>query len=286
MSSIPQSIIATLCYSDIFDYPLTEQEIFQNLISEKSVPEARLHQAISVLCNQQRIHQSGNYYLLPNRNKIIKVRAGRQKPSLSKEIKARSIAAAMVKLPFVRAVFLTGAVAVNNAPVNDDIDIMIVVAKQSLWTCRLFVSAWLDMHHLRRHPGDQSVSDKICPNLFLAEDALKIDGSLRNLYTAHEVVQTKPLADPDNLFESFLIQNKWVTKFLPNSTIPAKRQQIIPTRPAPHQVEKYARILQEWYMKSRKTREITSPDVAYFHPRDTGAMIQAAFLQRLKQYAA
>jgi len=284
MSSIPQSIIATLCYSDIFDYPLTEYEIVQNLISETPVPEAQAYQAIELLSKQQRIHQLGDYFFLPHRDKIIKVRTGRQKPSLSKEIKARSIAAAMVKLPYVHAVFLTGAVAVNNAPVNDDIDIMVITARQSLWTCRLLVSAWLDMHHLRRHPGDQSVSDKICPNLFLAQDALKIDKPLRNVYTAHEVIQTKSLADPHNLYESFLVQNKWVTKFLPNSVIPVKRQQTIPTRHAPHYVEKCARNLQEWYMKSKKTREITSPDVAYFHPRDTGAMIQAAFQQRLKQY--
>ena len=60
------------------------------------------------------------------------------------------------------------------------------------------------------------VSDKICLNLWLDETALSLPRNQRNLYTAHEVVQVKPILDRDYTYLKFIIANLWLKNYLPN----------------------------------------------------------------------
>lgn len=105
---------------------------------------------------------------------------------------------------------LSGARAMNNASLADDIDLMIITAENRLWLTRLLVS-FLLFPWLRR---GQKISRRLCLNLWLDESALVI--KTQNLYTAHEICQLKPLYNRDQTYQKFISANLWYKQFLPN----------------------------------------------------------------------
>lgn len=125
----------------------------------------------------------------------------------------------IAKVPFIRLLGVTGSVSANNAKKNDDIDIFIITAPHTLWITRPLVLLYLEIKGIRRRRktpiNDQK--DLICPNLWLDSANLKINKQDQNLYTAHEVLQVKPLFDKSQTYQRFLKTNRWVKRFLGNA---------------------------------------------------------------------
>jgi hypothetical protein len=115
-------------------------------------------------------------------------------------------------IPWVKLVALTGARAMNNASLADDIDLMIITAENRLWLTRLLLVILL-FPWLRR---GQKISRRLCLNLWLDESALSL--KQQNLYTAHEICQLKPLYNRDQTYQKFINANLWVKTFLANWT--------------------------------------------------------------------
>ena len=286
MHPLDYAIIQTLCYADIFDYPLTDSEVHTRLISphKTSLIQTKIH--LQSLLAEQKISQTKSLYHLPNRKQLVTKRHTRERISLQKIQTAQSIAAKLAQVPFIEAIFLTGAVAVHNATQKDDLDILILSSPNSVWTCRFFTTMWLELHGMRRRPKDTITPNKVCANVILALNYLATPKKLRNLYTAHEVVQIKALYDPHHYEENFRHVNQWVTSYLPNVHIPSisrKTKHIINESPA--YIESIAHHLQLRYMSSKRTRETITPNTAYFHPRDTSQYVLAQLAKRLKQYS-
>ena len=192
----------TIAYADIFDYPLTDQEIDRWLIkgdTSGSDPE---------------VVKTDHFYHLKGRQKIITLRRQRQRFSGLKWPRVRGVTKILSLVPTIKLVAVTGALAMNNSDKDDDIDLMIVTSKNRLWLTRLLASILL-FPHLRGGRMDSSkVANKLCLNLWLDETTLAI--KRRNLYIAHEICQAKPVFDRDNTYQKFIAANLWYKKFLPN----------------------------------------------------------------------
>ncbi len=68
------------------------------------------------------------------------------------------------RLPFTRAIMLTGSVAEGRATELSDIDFFIQVEPGHLWSTRFFVTALLQLIGLRR--TDHQIAGRICLNWF------------------------------------------------------------------------------------------------------------------------
>lgn len=195
----------TLAYADIFDYPLTKDEIHTWLIKGDSFAPAKV---------SPYWRQSGGYYYLTGRRKIVVLREQRFRASQAKLTKLKKLVFIFKFLPFIKLVCVTGALAMKNCDADDDIDLMIVTAKNRLWLTRLVVSLLL-LPHLRGGRMDSSkVADRICINLWLDETALAI--KQQNLYIAHEICQTQPIFERDDFYNKFINANLWYKNYLPN----------------------------------------------------------------------
>ena len=193
-------MLKTVAYADVFDYPLTAKEIKQWLIKGESFTK-----------------DSPYWNYLPGRKNLIFLRRRRERFSRLKWPLAYRAAKILRIIPWVKLVAVTGALAMNNADKNDDIDLMIITSKNRLWLTRLLASILL-FPHLRGGRMDSSkVSNKLCLNLWLDETALAI--KQRNLYIAHEICQAKPIFDREGTYQKFIAANLWYKKFLPNWTI-------------------------------------------------------------------
>lgn len=198
-----QTILKTLHYADIFDYPLRFEEI------QKYSVETLAVEVLKEILSQM---GSGPYYCLPGREEIIELRKRREVYSQPKLKKARKVAALLKFIPWIKLIGVTGALAVENSDPGDDIDLIIVTAPKRLWLTRGLVVTFLRLTGQYRRPG--KIKDKICPNLMLSKDAL--DFPDHDLFTAHEIVQMKPIYDRENTYQQFLQANRWLKDFLPN----------------------------------------------------------------------
>jgi predicted nucleotidyltransferase len=243
-------------YHDIFDYKLTK-------------PEAIKWQYIN-----QKVTVSG----IKNKGRLQ-----REKYSQAKLLLATKAAKIISKIPTVKFVGITGALAMNNAGRDSDIDLMIITSTDTLWLTRLCVYYSLFTNHYSlRRPKANKEKDMLCINLWLDEQDMKWSKADRNIYTAHEIAQIVPLVNKNNVYEKFLWQNRWILAYWPNAVQISSKQYVVSsmqknilhsTSYILQLVEYLAFKLQYLYMKPKITREIVTLTRAIFHPNDWGKVV-------------
>jgi len=187
----------------------------------------------------------------------------------------------------------------GNAREKDDIDLIMIVKSRTLWASRLLATALVEMLGIRRRPGEQQVKNKICLNMFLAKNYLRLPPDERDFYGAHELLQMKPLWQREDSYKQFLRANRWVKSFFPDawSDKISEREFSLPTMKSSYFslgvypvtfilrfFEWPAKIIQLKYMQRHRTSEVVTDGVLRFHPRDARPWVKRAFAARLARY--
>ncbi len=217
-----QSILKTLAYFDIFDYPLTKEELYRWLWSTGSA-DFKLDYTdfvgkLSKLVEREFLvgDKDGFYFLKGRKNTIAK----RQSiiPILENKMKiAKRAAKKMRWIPFVRAVFVCNTVASGGVSEDSDIDVFVVIREKRIWLTRLLATLTLSLYRLRRN---RKVSkDKICLSFYVTDDHLDIENvaiSGEDIYLVYWLGQLVPIYDPENVLGDIQKANQWAKKFVPN----------------------------------------------------------------------
>ncbi len=288
MQSVHQQLIATIAYADVFDYPLTDEETRRWMISLTTSKIATRIPGID------RIREgSKTYHLLHGRKDILSLRANRHRIAQDKWRFVRSVTRSLQWIPTVELIGVTGGLSVDNAKSEDDIDLFFIAHRGTLWMTRLLVTIASEIMGIRRRPGDHAVADKICLNMFMAEDALGLAPGDRDLFSAHEVLQMVPIWEREGSYRRFLQANEWVKWFLPNAWRDNVKHRESRVRRSSVSVfflmllglcEPLARELQLRYMRRRRTAEVITPGVLRFHPKDARVWIKKKYRARLRRY--
>jgi hypothetical protein len=208
-ADLEQSILETVAYADLFDYPLTAAEIHRYLYHWPVAPAVVNKQLENGRLVPRYLSQTNEFYTLVGREAIVATRLERRRAAHGLWPEARRYAQHIAQLPFVRMVAVTGSLAMGNVQNNADIDYLIVTADTHLWVCRAFVIALVRLaarHHI-----------ELCPNYFVSQRALQFPE--QNLYTAHELVQMVPLFGLP-VYDQMRQLNQWTARFLPNAAGP------------------------------------------------------------------
>lgn len=205
---IAQAILQNLLYADLFNYPLTADEIHRYLPGIPVSPDT-LHTILADGFARQALVQADGFYALPGRSEIIPLRQRREALAERLWARARRYARLIAHLPFVRLVAVTGTLAVGNVEAEDDIDFFIITVPGRLWLCRALVIGVVRLARL--------LGDELCPNYFLSERMLELTD--RNLFTARELAQMVPLYG-SAAYHRLRAANAWTSHFLPNADAP------------------------------------------------------------------
>jgi len=198
------AIVKTLIYFDIFDYPLSENDIrnfVAHYISDEAFALALLHLSLDKI-----IFRVGEFYSLQNNRQRAEERIQgnlRAQPLL---VKAARIGAFLYKFPYVRAVAVSGSLSKNYADKKADIDFFIITKTNRLWIARTVLHLFKKLTFL---VGRENF---FCMNYFVDEDELVIPEE--NIYTAVEIVTLLPLAGTFTL-NKFFEKNNWTRNWLP-----------------------------------------------------------------------
>ncbi|HEY2720170.1 MAG TPA: hypothetical protein VGI82_00505 [Chitinophagaceae bacterium] len=198
------TILKTLAYFDIFDYPLTELEIKN--FGGHFLDENEFRSVIRKLIFVKAIFRISEFYSLRDDLSMAKKRAEGNRRAQELIPRAIQIGAFLYKFPYIKAVAISGSLSKNYADAKADIDFFIIARSNRLWIARTFLHLFKKITFLygRQH--------FYCMNYFIDEKALKIRD--QNIYSAMEVVTLLPAAGPDVLREFFRV-NGWTKDWLP-----------------------------------------------------------------------
>ncbi len=199
-SQLENAILETLAYSDVFDYPLTLDELHRFLTTPATMAEIQ-----KCMLGMKNIAFANGYYFLAGRSEIVDIRKQREGNSRKAYHRAMFYGRILGSLPFIRMVALTGSLAMLNLSQHRDMDYLLVAKPNRVWTARAFALLFARITRL--------LGDVICPNVIISENAL--EWNERNLYTAREFAQMIPISGRDVL-RNLRVVNKWVEDVLPN----------------------------------------------------------------------
>ena len=265
-----KSEVASIFYHNIFDYPLTLSELEKWKVGKR----------VKLLRKKMPLVESKNgFYFLKQSASIIVRRKKRERASEKKLLIAKKAARVLSRIPSLKMIGVTGSLAMKNAGEDSDIDIIVITQKGTLWITRAL--SWLVLKIMGlevRKPNDKRQKDKLCLNIWLDENDLAWEK--RNIYTAHEICQIRPLLNRQGAYENFIEKNKWVFDFWPNAkaSVYKKRNPKMKKNGRVFNLlcgflEKPAFIFQKFYMAGKITTEVATPTRAVFHPRDFSKLI-------------
>ena len=208
LSQIKKNILATLAYFDLFNYPLTMDEVF--LYLPVKYEQGEFLYAIRSLVIDRLIYQFDKFYTLKNDYFLIERRLNGNAKAADLINIAKRVSNLLIRFPYVRGIAISGSLSKNFADENSDIDLFIITAKNRLWIARTM------MHCFKKLTFLVNKQHYFCMNYYIDEQELQIRE--KNIYTAIEIATLMPLHG-DTVFEQFYITNAWTRDYLPNKNL-------------------------------------------------------------------
>lgn len=204
LSPLARSILTTLLYFRIFDYPLRSDELL-NFVHSNNKMEVQL--AIARLVREGLVSTEDEYLcVFPEKGLHIGKRLkGNQRAARYLRI-ARRQAALLSWFPFIKCICISGSLSKYYMDHDSDIDYFIIASKQRLWLTKLLMSAIVKTLEL---PG---MKKYFCPNYIITENNLQIAD--RNIFTAMEIITLVPLYNKQQ-YQKFLEANQWIRDYFP-----------------------------------------------------------------------
>ncbi|KKW05707.1 MAG: hypothetical protein UY40_C0010G0004 [candidate division CPR1 bacterium GW2011_GWC1_49_13] len=103
MTNVEEAILKTLCYRDIFDYPLTLSEIHKFLVGEKA-NEITTKKYLEELKERGVVGEKDGFYFLAGKPELARRRVTRSGLSAQKYEQAYELSQLLKDIPWVKAV--------------------------------------------------------------------------------------------------------------------------------------------------------------------------------------
>ncbi|MCF8303851.1 MAG: hypothetical protein K9I94_11295 [Bacteroidales bacterium] len=200
-----QAIINSLLYFDLFDHPLTYEELCHTS-KLNGLSQQHFNRFINNLHSKKLIASKGNYYFLKGKEQIVENRQKENKRVRHYFSIARVIARIINSFPFVRGVFVSGSLSKMRAAHDGDIDFFIITEPGRLWISRSLLMIFKKIFLLNSYKY-------FCLNYFVDTESMEFEN--KDLYTATEIDTLIPLYNKE-LYHEFMRQNKWISRYYPN----------------------------------------------------------------------
>jgi hypothetical protein len=198
-------LIKTVLYFDIFKYPLTEKELFENCTL--SVSKEQFENDLGFLISNDFLFRKENFIMTVQRtDSDITTRLKGNSGALNIMPVALRYSKKIASYPFVEGVCLSGSLSKNYFDENSDIDFFIITKPGRLWLCRtLLILKYKSLPKRRKKYW--------CTNYFISSDDLELPD--RNAFTATELAFLKPTVN-HAAYKKLLDYNSWYKVRYPN----------------------------------------------------------------------
>jgi hypothetical protein len=206
-TTLSKSILKTLLYFDIFQYPLTRTEIFKHLSTNHVTPN-EVAMELASLSNQSLVYPMADFFSVQNNSGLGSRRMKGNQMASESLLLAKKQGALISKFPFVRAVLASGSLSKDYMDEHSDLDFFVITKPNRLWIARMLLVLYKKIFLYNSHKY-------FCINYYIDEDHLEIDE--KNIFTATELVTLIPLYGKEH-YGQLIVANQWIKKYLPNHT--------------------------------------------------------------------
>lgn len=224
-NQLKKSIISTIVFFDIFNYPLTLEEVFYFLYLYKSDKKNDLRKIKKILKKDiiNSINSKNGFYFLKGREEIIKIREKREVNNIDKIKRAKKISKIFSFIKSIKMIALVNFIPVKNTRKKSDIDLFIITKKDRIWITRFLCVIILKI--LKLQPTKKNKINKICLTFFITEDNLNLKKiAIKNdIYFYYWLSNIYPIYTKGDIYSRFIKKNRWVKEFLPNIKIDYKQ---------------------------------------------------------------
>ena len=204
-SVLSKSILKTLLYFDIFQYPLTSTEILKHLTTNH-VGDDDVAIELTRLAEQSLIFPISGFFSIQN-DLTLGIRRTRGNQLASQRLPlAKRKAMLISKFPFVRAVMASGSLSKDYMDEHSDLDFFVITKPNRLWIARMFLVLYKKIFLFNSH-------QYFCINYYVDEHHSEIEE--KNIFTATELATLIPLYGKEH-YTQMMVANNWIRKYLPN----------------------------------------------------------------------
>ena len=199
------SILKVLAYFDLFNYPVSKEEIY--LFLDRPAQGDDLIIDLAQWVRDGHIFKFNEFYSLKNDPALLKKRIkenGYAQPLL---ITADKISKFLFRFPYIRGIGISGSLSKNVADEKSDIDYFIITSSNRLWIARTIMHLFKKLTFLTGH------QHWYCMNYYVDEDAMQIEE--KNIFTATELVTLLPICGNGTMHNFFKV-NEWTNMYFPN----------------------------------------------------------------------
>ncbi len=294
--NIKKSILKTIVFFDLFDYPLTQFEIWKYIKLKTS-----LFSVMNILNNAKFsiINEKNGFYFLNGRKNIIKTRMERNDYACDKLKKANKIAKIFRNIPAIKMISVSNIIGALNLREGSDIDLFIIVDKNKIWRTRFLCVIILELLNLRPSPGNEK--DKICLSFFLCTNNLDVK-NLRledDIYFNYWIINLVPIYNINYTYEKFISTNNWIKDEFPNWKMVKSGHRYFTEKGSNFlikfflfflglpgefflkkiQIWKFAKIIKD--NMNRDTRVVVNDDILKLHVTDRRKKYKRKFIEKL-----
>ncbi|MCC6369574.1 MAG: nucleotidyltransferase domain-containing protein [Bacteroidia bacterium] len=205
LSVIQIELIKALLYFDIFKYPLTRDELFEN--SAINASRQLFNQELNNLLERRYIKEEEGFVSSLERNSSDIIRRLKGNEGASKILPtALKYSRKIAKFPFVDCVCISGSLSKNYFDENSDVDYFIITTPNRLWLCRTFLIVYYKLL-------SKSKKKFLCTNYFITSNNLSIPDI--NAFTGTELAFLIPTVNYQ-LYKKLTEKNNWYANRFPN----------------------------------------------------------------------
>ncbi len=166
---LTEAVMATIRFFDLFDFPLTAEEVMEYLYKYKSPLHIKeMRATLNYLVQQDKLSEIKGHFVLAGREPIIETRKTRKFIAEKFWNRTKLYGQYMRSVPFTRMIAVCNNLAYDNPSHQSDIDLFIVVKPGRMWLARLLITVILHFFGVRRY-GDK-VAGRFCLSFFVTSD--------------------------------------------------------------------------------------------------------------------
>lgn len=218
-SSLELKILEVLAYFDLFSYPLTRLEIWQNIQVRASYSAVEDALQGSEWLQKRIVSHNGLWHLRTSKVNPAEERQRRYRVSALKFKKAWRFARLLRFVPWIEAVYACNSLGFFHAKPESDIDLFIITRPGRIWTSRFFSVLIAELTGFR--PKDSHAQDGLCLSFFAIDGVSMESAALgkNDLYFFYWMTKLVPLLVRGQAYERFWGANQWMQKIFPQMEI-------------------------------------------------------------------
>jgi hypothetical protein len=210
--NLRSSILKTIAYFDLFDFPLTAEEILEYLYDyNKPLHIKEVKGVLGEMEKDGQVEELKKYFILKGRGAITETRKARKFIAEKLWNRTKLYGQYMRAVPFVRMIAVCNNLSYNNPSQQSDIDLFIVIKPGRMWLARLITSLILQFYGVRRHGN--KISGRFCLSFFVTTNKLNMEHlqiKPKDPYLAYWTKLLSPIYGED-IYEEFKKENEiWI----------------------------------------------------------------------------